>query len=61
MIGFVKWLIVQYQCYKLEKIFENNESKEREFMSLFSQCWNYGFSEKQILYILNLVNASKGE
>ena len=60
MIVFVKWLILQYQCYKLEKTFDNKETKEKHFMSLFSQCRDYGFDENQILYILNLINASKG-
>lgn len=52
MMGFVKWLILQYQCYKLEKTFDNKETKEKHFMSLFSQCRDYGFDENQILYIL---------
>lgn len=51
-MGFVKWLILQYQCYKLEKTFDNKETKEKHFMSLFSQCRDYGFDENQILYIL---------
>ena len=59
MIGFVKWLILQYQRYKLEKTFDNKETKEKHFMSLFSHCRDYGFDENQILYILNLINASK--
>ena len=52
MMGFVKWLILQYQCYKLEKTFDNKETKEKHFMSLFSQWRDYGFDENQILYIL---------
>ena len=57
MIGFIKWMICQYQCYKLEKIFNDDNSKEIAFMNLFSQCRDYGFTEEQILYILNLINA----
>ena len=35
-----------------------NDDKEKAFMNLFSQCRDYGFTEEQILYILNLINAS---
>lgn len=49
MIGFVKWLILQYQCYKLEKTFDNKETKEKHFMSLFSQC---SFSSQLFSYLL---------
>ena len=55
MIGFIKWLICQYQISKMEKAFKRNDDK---FINLFSQCRNYGFTEEQILYILNLINAS---
>ena len=39
---------------------EKNDYKEKEevFVNLFSQCRDYGFTELQILYILNLINAS---
>ena len=39
---------------------EENDYKEKEeiFVNLFSQCRDYGFTESQILYILNLINAS---
>lgn len=61
MVGFIKWLILQYQCYKLEKTFNNKESKQKQFMSLFSQCRDYGFTQAQIIYILNLVSYNAGE
>lgn len=59
MIGFVKWMIRQYKAYKIEKAFKiKDDNKEEVFRNLFSQCRDYGFTETQILYILNLINAS---
>ena len=62
MIGFVKWLICQYKTYKIEKTFErNDDDKEKAFINLFSQCRDYGFTEGQMLYILNLVKECEWE
>lgn len=63
-MGFLKWLLSQYKQYKIEKIFSSNKdkaSKEKQFKNLFLQCREYGFSEGQILYILNLVSSSEGK
>lgn len=59
MIGFIKWLLNQYNMYNLEKTLCNNKD-DSHFLNLFSLCREYGFTEAQVLYILNLVDASKG-
>lgn len=64
VMEFLKWLLSQYKQYKIEKTFcsvTDKASKEKKFMNLFSQCREYGFSEDQMLYILNLVSSSKGK
>ena len=61
MIGFIKWLMCQYKCYKLEKIFKNDDDKANKFMNLFSKCNDYGFTHAQVIYILDLVDCIKGE
>lgn len=61
MAEFIKWLICQYQIYKIEKTFKRNDDKGKAFMNLLSQCRDYGFTEEQILYILNLIDASNNK
>ena len=41
-----------------DRLLNDYKEKEEVFVNLFSQCRDYGFTESQILYILNLINAS---
>ena len=34
MIGFIKWLICQYQIYKMEKTFKRNDDNPALFVAL---------------------------
>lgn len=58
-MGFVKWLYKQYKEYQLQKIFppESQEEKERIFMRNFMNCMELGFTQEQLLALLNLLSS----
>ena len=61
MIGFIKWLFIQYRKYKIEQTFKtlnSQENKERHFKDVLMQCEYHGFTIEQMMYILNLVAAA---
>ena len=58
-MGFIKWLCVQYKKYKLEKMLpeKSEEEKGRIFMRSFVDCMELGFSQEQLLALLNLISS----
>lgn len=61
MIGFVKWLISEYKCYKLGQIFKTTqEEKDRLFTQNYNRCIEVGFTNEQVLALMNLLY-SKGD
>lgn len=57
MIGFLKWLWNQYQSYKLNEIFKStDEDKAALFMNNYKNCLEAGFSELQLIAIMNLLH-----
>ena len=58
MIGFIKWLISQYQVYKLEKTFkQDNSYDDQVFMKNFVNCIELGFTERQLFALMNLFSS----
>ena len=61
MIGFFKWLVSEYKCYRLEQIFKRTkEEKDRLFMQNYNRCIEVGFTNEQVLALMNLLY-SKGD
>ena len=58
-MGFIKWLYTQYKQYKSEKMFpeKSEEEKGRIFMSNFVYCMEFGFSQDQLIALLNLISS----
>lgn len=55
MIGFIKWLIQQYNIYKLEQCLKSTESQDLSlFMRNYEKCIEVGFTEAQIAALMNL-------
>lgn len=53
-MGFIKWMWVQYQAYKLNKIFKKDETL---FLRSFQTCVEDGFTESQLLHLMNLFSS----
>lgn len=60
MIGFIKWLIQEYTEYKLNKIFEQSP-KEQEALNIrnYSRCLEVGFTQEQLIALMNLMYGSE--
>lgn len=56
MIGFIKWLISEYKCYKLEQFFKTTqEEKDNLFIQNYNKCIEVGFTNEQVLALMNLL------
>lgn len=61
-MGFVIWLYNQYKVYRFEKTLHQpgREEQDKIFLSNYRECLEKGFSEDQLLALMNLVlSASK--
>lgn len=59
MVGFIKWLIQEYNEYKLTKISERSP-KEQEALNIqnYSRCLEVGFTQEQLIALMNLMYGS---
>ena len=56
MLGFIKWLISEYRCYKLEQTFKTTQKdKDKLFMQNYNKCIEVGFTSEQIWALMNLL------
>lgn len=61
MIGFIKWVIQQYKAYKMCEIFASStEEKEKLVMKNYTRCLELGFTQEQLIALMNLIYAKKG-
>ena len=54
MIGFLKWLILNYETYKM------SIHKDRDgslFIQNYETCINAGFSNEQMIALMNLIES----
>lgn len=57
MIGFIKWLIQQYNLYKLEQCLKPTDNQEVSlFIRNYEKCIEVGFTEAQIYALMNLLH-----
>ena len=55
-MGFIKWLISEYKSYKLEQIFKTTqEDKDKLFVQNYNRCIEAGFTNEQVLALMNLL------
>lgn len=56
-MGFIIWLFRQYKCYKLEKSLPSpsQDEKDRMFRNNYMECIKAGFTQEQILALMNLL------
>lgn len=56
---FIKWIYEQYKEYRIYRDLPEmtQEEKERTFVDNFIRCKEVGFSEEQIIALLNLVSS----
>ena len=60
MIGFIKWLFQQYNIYKLEQSLKPTDIEESSlFMRNYARCIEVGFTENQILALMNLLHKNR--
>ena len=61
MIGFIKWVIQQYKAYKMCGILEpSTEEREKLVMKNYARCLELGFTQEQLLALINLMYAKRG-
>lgn len=57
MIGFIKWVVSEYKCYKMSQLFKSTrEEKDRLFMQNYNRCIEAGFTQEQLLALMNLLH-----
>lgn len=57
-MGFVKWLYGQYKNYKLHKSLPSKD--DSVFINNYKRCLDVGFSQEQLLALMNLFSDVKG-
>lgn len=61
MIGFIKWVIQQYKVYKMcEILASSTEEREKLAMKNYARCLELGFTQEQLLALINLMYAKRG-
>lgn len=61
MIGFIKWIIQQYKAYKMRETLEpSTEEREKLIMKNYVRCLELGFTQEQLIALMNLMYAKKG-
>lgn len=61
MIGFIKWMMREYNAYKIsETLKPSTEETEKAFMSNYVRCLELGFTQEQLIALMNLMYAKKG-
>lgn len=56
MIGFFKWLILSYETYKMSV---NKDRDDSLFIQNYEACINAGFSNEQMLALMNLIESTR--
>lgn len=60
MIGFIKWTIQQYKAYKMCETLElSTEEREKLIMKNYARCLELGFTQEQLIALMNLMYAKK--
>lgn len=57
-MGFFVWLYKEYRKYKIEKSFPKDDPSEKEkvFLKNYAACLDAGFTQEQLLALMNLMN-----
>lgn len=59
MIGFIKWLIIQYNTYQLEQAMQaSKENSDAQMMNNYLRCLEAGFTPEQISAMANFIVGS---